>query len=233
MCTATGWMRFWRAPPVETGSTITTMRGGIAFSQTNAVSGGLQEQYEYDAFGWLYFYTATGAPAKVNGKAGSPSGNRFLFTGREFLSGLRIYDFRNRMYQPELGRFLQPDPKQFEAGDYNLYRYCHNDPVNKTDPMGLEWDVWTAFKIAVGIQEAANEQEAQNAEAMRYGMQFTGAGRGINVPGIARVAPRLAGPVFKTATAATAAAKANGWTTVKGMTSMGQKVFTDGKLPGT
>jgi uncharacterized protein RhaS with RHS repeats len=41
------------------------------------------------------------------------------------------------MYQPELGRFLQPDPKQFAAGDYNLYRYCHNDPVNKTDPMGL------------------------------------------------------------------------------------------------
>ena len=33
--------------------------------------------------------------------------------------------------------FLQPDPKQFAAGDYNLYRYCHNDPVNKTDPLGL------------------------------------------------------------------------------------------------
>ncbi len=41
------------------------------------------------------------------------------------------------MYQPELGRFLQPDPKEFEAGDYNLYRYCHNDPVNKSDPTGL------------------------------------------------------------------------------------------------
>jgi uncharacterized protein RhaS with RHS repeats len=41
------------------------------------------------------------------------------------------------MYQPELGRFLQPDPKEFGAGDYNLYRYCHNDPVNKTDPLGL------------------------------------------------------------------------------------------------
>ena len=42
------------------------------------------------------------------------------------------------MYQPELGRFLQPDPKEFGAGDYNLYRYCHNDPVNKSDPvMGL------------------------------------------------------------------------------------------------
>jgi uncharacterized protein RhaS with RHS repeats len=41
------------------------------------------------------------------------------------------------MYQPELGRFLQPDPKEFAAGDYNLYRYCHNDPVNKSDPDGL------------------------------------------------------------------------------------------------
>jgi uncharacterized protein RhaS with RHS repeats len=57
---------------------------------------------------------------------------------------LRIYDYRNRIYQPELGRFLQPDPKEFEAGDYNLYRYCHNDPVNSSDPMGLwvdrTWD---------------------------------------------------------------------------------------------
>ena len=41
------------------------------------------------------------------------------------------------MYQPELGRFLQPDPKEFGAGDYNLYRYCHNDPVNRSDPLGL------------------------------------------------------------------------------------------------
>jgi uncharacterized protein RhaS with RHS repeats len=41
------------------------------------------------------------------------------------------------MYQPELGRFLQPDPTQFAAGDFNLYRYCHNDPINKSDPTGL------------------------------------------------------------------------------------------------
>lgn len=95
-------------------------------------SGSILEQYEYDAFGQPYFYTSFGQPLTT----GSSFGNRFLFSGREWLNELRLYDFRHRMYQPELGRFLQPDPKQFAAGDYNLYRYCHNDPLNKADPLG-------------------------------------------------------------------------------------------------
>ncbi|MFZ1219941.1 MAG: RHS repeat-associated core domain-containing protein, partial [Chthoniobacterales bacterium] len=98
-------------------------------------SGGIQEQYEYDAFGQPYIYDANSNLVARN--LGSPEGNRFLFTGREWLKELRVYDYRARLYQPELGRFIQPDPKQFEAGDYNLYRYCHNDPVNKTDATGL------------------------------------------------------------------------------------------------
>jgi len=96
----------------------------------STANGTIQEQYDYDAFGFPYFYTANGGtPTNVK--------TRFLFTGREWISDLRIYDYRNRQYQPEVGRFLQPDPKQFDAGDYNLYRYCHNDPVNRSDPMGL------------------------------------------------------------------------------------------------
>jgi RHS repeat-associated protein len=100
-----------------------------------APNGNVIEQYEYDAFGQPYFYNAIGGLLPN----GSSYGNRFLFTGREWLKDLKLYDYRARMYQPELGRFLQPDPKQFAAGDYNLYRYCHNDPVNKSDPMGLLW----------------------------------------------------------------------------------------------
>jgi RHS repeat-associated protein len=103
----------------------------IMLTDTN---GGIREQYDYDAFGMPYFYTANG------NKVGAPQqwGNRFLFTGREWLKDLKLYDYRARLYQPELGRFLQPDPKEFAAGDYNLYRYCHNDPVNKSDPTGLK-----------------------------------------------------------------------------------------------
>ncbi|MEY2564968.1 MAG: hypothetical protein QOH88_3161 [Verrucomicrobiota bacterium] len=92
------------------------------------------EQYSYDAFGLPYFYDRWGTDLGY-----SVFGNRFLFTGREWMSDLKLYDFRNRLYQPELGRFLQPDPKQFAAGDYNLYRYCHNDPVNRSDPTGLDF----------------------------------------------------------------------------------------------
>jgi RHS repeat-associated protein len=122
--------------------------------QTDA-SGDVVEQYDYDAFGFPYFYDRWG-----NNMPSSPWGNRFLFTGREWLGDLRTYDYRNRMYQPELGRFLQPDPKQFAAGDYNLYRYCHNDPVNKSDPLGLDvemgtdiYSVWSHQLI--GVTDAA------------------------------------------------------------------------------
>ena len=125
-----------------------TFTGDQAFHQYDARGhctlltdslGDILEQYEYDAFGQAYFYDAAGGATLVNSQPGSPFGNRFLFTGREYLSDLKLYDYRNRMYQPELGRFLQPDPKEFAAGDYNLYRYCHNDPVNKTDWNGLDF----------------------------------------------------------------------------------------------
>jgi RHS repeat-associated protein len=103
--------------------------------------GGIVEQYEYDAFGQPYFYDSAG-----NNIGYSPWGNRFLFTGREYLSDLKLYDFRNRLYHPELGRFLQPDPKEFAAGDYKLYRYCHNDPVNKSDWAGLSGELNNLFE---------------------------------------------------------------------------------------
>jgi hypothetical protein len=49
-----------------------------------------------------------------------------------------FYEYRARAYHPTLGRFMSEDPKLFDAGDYNLFRYCHNDPIDFTDPMGLQ-----------------------------------------------------------------------------------------------
>jgi len=98
----------------------------------NGGSGQIIERYRYDAFGLPTIY----APDWTV-RTGSSYGNRFLFTGREY-DGAWVYEYRARLYHSGLGRFMSEDPKLFDAGDYNLFRYCHNDPLDLTDPMGLE-----------------------------------------------------------------------------------------------
>jgi RHS repeat-associated protein len=98
-------------------------------------SGNVIEKYRYDAFGAPVYYDGSGVQI-----GGSSYDNRFLFTGREFLGAW--YEYRARTYHPLLGRFMSEDPKLFDAGDYNLYRYCHNDPEDMTDPMGLAVELY-------------------------------------------------------------------------------------------
>jgi RHS repeat-associated protein len=95
-------------------------------------NGALLESYRYDAFGAVTVYDSSGSALPA-----SPRENRFLFTGREWLSQVGLYDYRNRVYSAQIGRFLQTDPIRFSAGDVNIYRYCGNDPANSVDPMGL------------------------------------------------------------------------------------------------
>jgi len=96
-------------------------------------SSNVVEKYFYDAFGYP---TVTDHWGNETGHS-SAYGNRFLFTGREYIAELGIYDYRHRMYHPGLGRFLQMDPTGFAAGDMNLFRYCGDDPVDRSDPTGL------------------------------------------------------------------------------------------------
>lgn len=47
------------------------------------------------------------------------------------------YYYRARYYDSTAGRFLSEDPMQFKAG-VNFYTYVLNDPIDNTDPLGLE-----------------------------------------------------------------------------------------------
>lgn len=49
-----------------------------------------------------------------------------------------LYKTQTRSYAPDLGRFTQDDPAR--AGT-NWYAYAGGDPVNRSDPSGLDW-VW-------------------------------------------------------------------------------------------
>lgn len=88
------------------------------------VSGNIAEVYEYSAYGQV-------------GASDPNHLNLFMFTGREFDKESGLYYYRARFYSPEVGRFLQNDPVGYQAG-MNLYRYCRNNPVNLTDPFGLD-----------------------------------------------------------------------------------------------
>jgi RHS repeat-associated protein len=96
-------------------------------------TGNVVERYTYDVFG---------APTITDGSgnvlATSASGNRYLFTGREYVFQLGLYDYRNRVYSPSLGRFLQTDPIRFNGGDWNIYRYVGNNPTGFVDGFGLQ-----------------------------------------------------------------------------------------------
>src|SRR6266478_9432972 len=123
--------------------------------------GNVVEKYTYDAFGKPTIFDAYGNVLNdANGNPHSAIGNRFLFTGREYIQELSIYDYRHRMYMPGIGRFLQSDPmglqtegakltpeqkalygagapEAFASSEMNLYRYCGDDPVDHGDPLGL------------------------------------------------------------------------------------------------
>jgi RHS repeat-associated protein len=114
-------------------------------------NGELLESYRYDAFGGVSVYDSSGSALPA-----SPRGNRFLFTGREWLGQAGIYDYRNRVYSPGLGRFLQADPIRFSAGDVNLYRFVGNGPVNGRDPMGLETEIFIHRNAPAAGQPARN-----------------------------------------------------------------------------
>lgn len=62
--------------------------------------------------------------------------NPYLFTGRKIDTFSNLYNHRNRMMNPRLGRFISKDPIGFKKS-INLFRYARNNPLIYTDPFGL------------------------------------------------------------------------------------------------
>ncbi len=81
------------------------------------------ESYAYDVFG--------------NVTSGPNDANEWLFTGERTDPVSGLIHLRARYYDPETGRFVSRDPIGV-LGGVNCYAYGRNNPVNFTDPAGLD-----------------------------------------------------------------------------------------------
>jgi RHS repeat-associated protein len=83
-----------------------------------------------------YAYSPYGETHTTGGSLGANL-SWFGYTGREFDAETGNYQYRARYYHPTLGRFLSTDPIGTKD-DPNLYFYVGGDPVNATDPTGMQ-----------------------------------------------------------------------------------------------
>ena len=100
-------------------------------------SGRIVSSTSYDSFG----NAATSIPTS------------YRYTGREYDSDTGLYYYRNRWYDPKIGRFISEDPIGFAGGDINLYGYVGNNPLSFIDPFGFRgcpsW--WDAVQGALDV----------------------------------------------------------------------------------
>jgi len=92
-------------------------------------SGLLAQLIEYDPWG------------KVSRSEGAGDSLR-RFTGQQLDPESGLYYYGGRYYDPELGRFISPDPFVPQPDDpqsLNRYSYVLNNPVNLIDPSGYSW----------------------------------------------------------------------------------------------
>jgi len=125
--------------PVFSDDAAGTVRYLLTDRQDSVVAltdpaGSIVELYRYTPYGARTVCDPSGAPIPTDNWQ-LTTGNCFGFTGQRWDAETGLWDFRNRAYSPELGRFLQRDPAGFVDG-YNTYLYCRNSPVNFTDPDG-------------------------------------------------------------------------------------------------
>ncbi len=92
------------------------------------------QRYVYDAFGNTTIYDKDGS--EITPSSTNYLENPYAFTGRELDPETGLYFYRARYYDPNVGKFISEDPIGIDGGDFNLYRYVRNNPLNFTDPTG-------------------------------------------------------------------------------------------------
>lgn len=95
-------------------------------------AGSVQERIEYTPYGQLQFLTPT-----FGLRNASSYDIRTTYTSRELIAEIKLYYFRNRWYDPGLGRFGSRDPIAFQLNEWNVYEFCNSLPLILLDSLGM------------------------------------------------------------------------------------------------
>ncbi|MBI4510551.1 MAG: RHS repeat-associated core domain-containing protein [Deltaproteobacteria bacterium] len=96
------------------------------------------ERYEYDAYGNAKVYGPAGQLAcEETGLTVCTTWIDYGYNGQLRDAETGLYYYKNRYYSPKLRSFLTQDPLGY-VDSFNPWAYVGGDPINYTDPLGLE-----------------------------------------------------------------------------------------------
>ena len=101
--------------------------------------------YTYDPWGKII--SSSGTLADIN---------PLRYRGYYYDSETGFYYLQSRYYDPEIGRFINAD--SYASTDAtgllstNMFAYCENDPVNRSDPDGEFWNIVAGAALGAGME---------------------------------------------------------------------------------
>jgi RHS repeat-associated protein len=115
------------------GGLLALQQNGQTYSYIYDGRGGVRSVLDSsDSIVASYSYDAYGVPSSQAGSLEQP----FRFSTKPYDEKLGLSDFGYRFYSPALARWLTRDPIGDDGG-INLYSYVGQNPLNRTDPLGL------------------------------------------------------------------------------------------------